>query len=103
MKNAKTLLALIIALSIPILSVYFVYLDFADDDPFLVETQYENADVDDLFEVPNCDNQLFFFASIDSNVLLAVFLPEINLMEKVYSFRFFLSSCLEQKNLVLRC
>ena len=102
MKNPKSLFALIISLFVPILSGYFLYCDLADDDPFSSDAQYENADVDDLFSVPNCENQLKFSGSIESNALFPVSLLETNAIEQVSPFSS-LSSCLEQKNLVLRC
>jgi hypothetical protein len=79
-------LALIIAFSIPILSGYFLYCDLADDDLFSSDAQYENDDLDDLFMVPDCQNQLKFFGSIGSNALFPVFLPEANAIEQVSFF-----------------
>jgi hypothetical protein len=102
MKNPKSLFALIISLSVPILSGYLLYCDLADEDPFSSDAQYENADIDDLFNVPNCENQLKFSGSIESNALFPLFLLETNAIEQVSPFCS-LSSCLEQKNLVLRC
>jgi hypothetical protein len=102
MKNPKSLFALIICLSVPILSVYFLYCDLADDGPLSSEEQYENADIDDFFSVPNCENQLEFSGSIESNALCPVFLLETNTVEQV-SFLCSLTPCFEQKDLVLRC
>jgi hypothetical protein len=102
LKKPHILLALIISLSVPILSGYLLYCDLAEDDPFSPEAQYENEDLDDLFMVPDCQNQLTFFGSIGSNALFPVFLPETNAIEQVPPFCS-LSSCLEQKTLVLRC
>ncbi len=102
MKYPKSLFALIICLSVPILSGYFLYCDLADNDPFSPDAQYENGDIDDLFSVPNCENQLKFSGSIESNALFPVFLLETNAIEQVSSYCS-LSSCFEQKTLVLRC
>jgi hypothetical protein len=102
LKKPQILFTLIISLSIPILSGYLLYCDLADDDPFSPEAQYENEDLDDLFLVPDCRNQLTFFGSIGSNVLFPVFLLEANAIEQASPFCS-LSSCLEQKTLVLRC
>ena len=102
LKKPRILLALIISLSIPILSGYLVYCDLADDDSFSSDAQYENEDLDDLYMVPDCQNQLTFSGSIGSNVLFPVFLPETNAIEQVPLFCS-LSSCLEQETLVLRC
>ena len=102
LKRPQILLALIISLSIPVLSSYLIYSDIAEDDRFDPEAQCENDDLDDLFMVPDCQNQLTFSGSIGSNVLFPVFLPETNAIEQVSPFCS-LSSCLEQKILVLRC
>jgi hypothetical protein len=101
-KKPQILLALIISLSIPILSGYLLYCDLADDDLFSPDSKYENEDIDDLFLVPDCRNQLKFFGSIGSNTLVPIFLPETNAIEQVSPFCS-LSSYLEQKTLVLRC
>ncbi len=101
-KKPQILLALIISLSVPILSGYLLYCDLAEDDPFSPEAQYENEDLDDLFTVPDCRNQLIFFEPIGANALFPVFLAETNVIEQVFRFCS-LSSCLEQKTLVLRC
>jgi len=102
LKKPKILLALIVSLSIPILSSYLTYCDLAEDDSFSPEAQYENDDLDDLFLVPDCQNQLTFFGPIGSNALFPAFLPETNAIEQVSPFCS-LSSCPEQKTLVLRC
>ena len=102
LKKPQILLALIISLSIPILSSYLIYCDIAEDDRFDPEAQYEYDDLDDFFIVPHSQNELTFFGSIDSNGLFPVFLPEINAIEQVPPFCF-LPSCPEQKILVLRC
>jgi len=102
LKKPQILLTLIISLSIPILSSYLIYCDIAEDDRFDPEAQYENEDLDDLFMVPDCQNQLTFSGSIGSNALFPVFLPETNAIEQVSLFCS-VSSCLEQKPLVLRC
>jgi hypothetical protein len=102
LKKPQIFLALIISLFIPISSGYLLYCDLADDDLFSPDAQYENADMDDLFLVPDCQNQVKFFGSIGSNALFPVFLPETNTIEQVTPFCS-LSSCLEQKILVLRC
>jgi hypothetical protein len=102
MKKARILFALIISLSAPILSGYFLYCDLAGDNPFSSDARCENPDVDDLFSVPNCKNQLKFSASMELNDLFPVFLLETNAFEQVSPFCSPLSR-LEQKNLVLRC
>jgi len=102
LKKPQILLALIISLSIPILSGYLLYCDIAEDDPFSPEAQCENDDLDDFFLVPDCGNQLTFFGSIGSSALFPIFLLETNTIEQVSSF-YSLPSCLEQETLVLRC
>jgi hypothetical protein len=102
LKKPQIFLTLIISLSIPIFSGYLLYCDLADDDPFSPDAQYENADIDDLFLVSGCQNQVKFFGSIRLNALFRVFLPETNIIEQVTLFCS-LSSYLEQKILVLRC
>jgi len=102
LKKFQMLLALIISLSIPILSAYLIYCDIAEDDRFDPEAQYENEDLDDLFMVPDCQNHLMFLGSIGSTALFPVFLAEANAIVQVPLFSF-LSSCPEQKPLVLRC
>jgi hypothetical protein len=102
LKKPQVLLALIISLSVPILSSYLLYCDLADDDLFSPDAKYENADIDDLFLVPDCQNRLKFFSSIGSNALFPLFLPETNAFEQVFPFCS-LSSCVEQKTFVLRC
>jgi len=109
LKKPQILLALIIALSIPILSSYLIYCDLAEDDRFDPEAPYEYDDLDEPFLVPDCQNQLTFSRSIGSNALFPVFLPETNAIEQVSPFCFVspclesLSSGLEQKTPVLRC
>jgi hypothetical protein len=98
----QILLTLIISLFIPILSGYLLYCELADDDLFSPDAEYEHADIDDFFLVSNFQNQLRFLGSIGSNTLFPVFLPETYTIEQVSSFCF-LSSCVEQKPLVLRC
>ena len=101
-KKFRIFLTLIISLFIPTLSGYLLYCDLAEDDLFSPDAEYEHADIDDFFLVSNFQNQLKFFQSIGSNTLFAVFPPEIYAIEQVFSFCF-LSSCVEQKPLVLRC
>jgi len=102
LKKPQILLALVISLFIPIFSGYLLYYDLADVDLFSPDAQYENADIDDPFLIPECQNQLRFFGSIGSNALLPVLLPETNTIE-LMSPLCSSSSCLEQKILVLRC
>ncbi len=102
LKRPRILLALIISLSVPVLSVYFLYCDRAYDDLFFPETTYENADIDDLFLLPDCQSQLTFFGSIGSNALFPLFLPETTAIEQVSPFVSLLC-CLEQEPLILRC
>ncbi len=102
LKKPQILLTLIISLSIPILSSYLLYCDLAEDTPFSPETQYENEDLDDLFMLPDSQNQLTSLGPIGSNALFPVFLLEINAVEQM-SPLCFLSSCSEQETLVLRC
>ncbi len=101
-KKPRILLALIISLSVPVLSGYLLYCDLADDNLFSPDLKFENSDVDDLFLLPDCQNNLKLFGSIASNALLPVFLPETNAFGQFFSFSF-LSSSLDQKTLVLRC
>jgi len=100
-KKPQILLALIISLSVPVLSGYLLYCDLADDDLFSPDSKYENADMDDLFLVRDCQNQLQLFGSIGSNVLPPVFLPETNAIEQMTSLSS-LFPCLGQHTLFLR-
>jgi hypothetical protein len=102
LKKPRILLALIICLSVPILSTYLLYCDIAEDDLSSSDATYENADLDDLFNLPDCQNQLDFFMSIGSTALFSVLLSETNAIEQLFP-SCSLSSCLEQKTLVLRC
>jgi len=102
LKIPQVLLALLICLSIPIFSGYLLYLDLAEDDPFSPEAQYESEDLDDLFMVPDSQNQWTFLGSIGSSALFPVFLAENNAIEQVPAFCSE-SSCFEQETLVLRC
>jgi len=101
-KKAQILLALIISFFIPTFSCYLLYCDLADDNLFCTDAEYEHADIDDLFLVPSCLNLLKFFRSIGSTVLFHLFFPETYAIEQVSPFCS-LSSCVEQKTLVLRC
>jgi len=101
-KKLQILLALIISLSIPILSGYLLCCDLADDDPFSTDAKYENADIDDSFLVPDCQTQLKFFGSSGSNALFPAFLPETHAIKRVFP-SCFLSSCLGRETLILRC
>lgn len=102
LKKPLNLIALIIALSVPVFSGYLLYYDMADDDLSPPDATFENADIDDLFLLPDCQNQLTFFGLIESNLLLTVCLPETNVNEQVSPFCSLLS-CLEQNTFVLRC
>jgi hypothetical protein len=101
-KKPQILLALIISLSLLTLSGYLLYCDLADDDLFSPDAKYENADVDDLFLLPDCQNQLKFFGSIGSNALFPVFFPEAGVFGQLYLFSS-QSFSLGKKTLVLRC
>jgi hypothetical protein len=101
-KKLQILLALVISLSVPILSGYLLYCDLADDDPFSTDATYENADIDDSFLVPDCQTQLKFFGSIGLDALFPAFLPETNGIQQVSPFCP-LSSYPEQETLILRC
>jgi len=102
LKKFKILFTLTISLFIPFLSGYLLYCDLADNDLFSQDAEYEHADIDDFFLVSNFRNQLNFLGSIGSNTLFPVFLPETYTVEQVSPFCF-LSSCVEEKPLVLRC
>ena len=111
LKKPQVLHALMIALSVPFLTGYLLYCDGAEDERYDPEAQCENEDLDDLFTVPDCQSQLAFSESIESNPLFSVllpdalfpvFLPETNAIEQVSPFSS-LSPRLEQKTLVLRC
>lgn len=102
LKKPQILLALIISLSVPILSGYLLYCDLADNDFFSPGARYENADVDDIFLLPDCQNHLNLFGSIGSNALGSVFFPETGVLVQLYLFSS-QSSYLDKKTLVLRC
>ena len=105
LKRPQILFALIIALSVPFLSGYLVYCDLADDDPYSPEAQYENDDLDDLFLLPDCQNQLKFSGSIGSNALFYVFFPEAGVFRQFPCFSYLLFPILlsQQKTPILRC
>jgi hypothetical protein len=102
LKNPQILLALMISLSVPVLSGYLLYCDLAQDDLFSPDLRFENADLDDLFVLPDCQNPLNPFGSIGSNALFHVFFLETSVFEQV-SLLPSQSSSLDQKPLVLRC
>jgi len=107
LKKPRILLALIISLSVPILSSYLIYCDIVEDDRFSPEAQYEYDDLDEPFLAPDSQNQLISSGSIGSNAFgsnasFPVFLPEINAIEQVSPFCS-LWPCLEPKTPVLRC
>ena len=98
----QILLALVISLSIPVLSGYLLYCDLAEDDFLSPNLKFENTDIDDLFLLPDCPNYLKPFESIGSNVLLNVIFPETSVFEQLSPLSYQFSS-LVQKSLVLRC
>ena len=102
LKKPPILLALVISLSIPFLSGYLLYCDLSDDDSFSSDQQFENADIDDLFLLPDCQHHLKLFESIGSNILLNVYYPENSVFKEFSPFSC-QSSSLVQKVLVLRC
>jgi len=103
LKRPRILFALIISLSVPILSAYFLYCDIADDDLSSSHATYENADVDDLFVLPDCQNRLNFSISIGPTALLPVnFFPETSVFKQLSPLSY-QSSSLAQKTPVLRC
>ena len=102
LKKPQILLALIISLSVPVLSGYLLYCDLADDNLFSPDLKFENSDVDDLFLLPDCQNNLKLFGSIGSNGLFHVFFLETSVFKQLSLFSSQFSS-LDQKTLVLRC
>jgi hypothetical protein len=102
LKKPQILLALVISLSLPPLSGYLLYCDLADDDFSYPDLKFENADIDDLFLVPDCQNHLKLFESIGSNALLDVFFPETSVFKQLSPLSY-QSSSLVQETLVLRC
>ncbi len=102
LKKPRILFGLIICLSVPILSTYLLYCDVAEDDPSSSHATFENADLDDLFQLPDCQRQLDSPQSIGSTVLFPVFSLETNAIGGLF-WSCSLPSCLEQKTLVLRC
>ncbi len=102
LKESSILIALIISLSIPILSVYYLYCDLAEDDLFVSHATYENDDIDDLFKLPDRQHQLDLPRLIGSAAFFPAFHPETNVIGQMFPCRF-LSSYFEQETLVLRC
>jgi len=102
LKKPHILLALIISLSVPILSAYLLYCDLAGDDFFPPDLKIENADIDDLFLLPDCQNHLKLFESFGSNALLDLFFPDTSVFKQLSPLSY-QSSSLVQKTLVLRC
>lgn len=102
LKKFRILLALIMSLSVPVLSGYFLYFGLADDDLFSREEKFENPDLDDDYLLPDSQNHLNLFGSIGSIALFHVFFPETSVFEQlpVFSSQ---SSSHDQKGLVLRC
>jgi hypothetical protein len=101
-KERRILLALIISLSVPILSGYLLYCDLADDDLSSPDLKFENPDLDDIFLLPDCQNYLNLFGSIGSNALFHVCFREIGVFRQPSLFSPQYSS-LDKKTLVLRC
>jgi hypothetical protein len=102
LKKPQILLALVISLSVPALSGYLLYFDLAENDFFSPDLKFENADIDDLFLLPDCQNHLKLFESIGSHALLDVFFPETSVFKQLSPLSY-QSSSLVQKTLVLRC
>lgn len=102
LKKPRILLALIISLSLPVLSGYLLYCDLADDNLFSPDLKFENSDVDDLFLLPDCQNKLKLFGSTGLNALFHVFFLETSVFKQLSLFSS-QSSSLDQKTLVLRC
>jgi len=102
LKWRQILIALIVTLSVPVLSSCLLYCDLAGGALFSADSKFENADIDDLFLLPDCHNHLKPVSSIGSNALLPGFFPQANAFKELSSFSP-LSSSLNQKNLVLRC
>ena len=102
LRSIRILLALVISLSVPVLSGYFHYCALADDGLFSPDHKFENPDLDDIFLLPDCQNHSDLFGSTKSNALFHVFLPEASAFVQlsVFSPQF---SSFDQKNLVLRC
>ena len=101
-KKPRILLALIISLSVPVLSGYLLYCDLADDNLFSPDLKFENSDVDDLFLSPDRQHNLKLFGSIGSNALFHVFFLETSVFKQLSLFSSQFSS-LDQEKLVLRC
>ncbi len=105
LKKFRILFALIMSLSVPVLSGYLLYCGLADDDlfsPVSPEPKFENPDLDDEYLLPDCQNHLNLLGSIGSNALFHVFFPETSVFEQLSVFSS-QSSSLDQKSLVLRC
>ncbi len=102
LKKPQILLALVISLSVSVLSGYLLYCDLAEDDFFSPNLKFENADIDDLFLLPDCQNHLKLFESIGSNALLDSLFPETSVFKQLSRFSCQSSSPV-QKTLVLRC
>jgi len=104
LKKPQIFLALVICVSVPLLSGYFLYCDLAEDDFFYPDPKFENADIDDLFLLPDCQNHLKLFESesIGSNAFLDVFFPETSAFKHLSPLSY-QSSSLAQKTPVLRC
>ncbi len=102
LKKPQILLALVISLSVPAFSGYLLYFDLAEDDSFSPDLKFENADIDDLFLLPDCQNHLKLFESIGSNALLDAVFPESSVFKQL-SLLSYQSSSLVHKTPVLRC
>ncbi len=102
LKKPHVLLALVISLSVPALSGYLLYCDLAEDDFYSPDLRFENADIDDLFLLPDCQHHLNLFESIGSNASLDVFFPEASVFKQLSPLSS-QSSSRVQKTLVLRC
>jgi len=102
LRSIRILLALVMSLSVPVLSGYFLYCNFANEDFSSPDQRFENPNLDDIFLLSNCQNHSDLFGSTKSNALFHVFLPEASAFVQlsVFSPQF---SSFDQKNLVLRC
>lgn len=96
------LFALILSFSIPILSVYLLYCDVADNDLTSSHATYENDDVDDSVMVPDCQNQIDSLRLVASTGLFLLPLLEPGVIEQRPAFSF-LPPLFEQTIVVLRC
>ena len=102
LQKARIVALLVACLFVPILLPCLPDCYGEDEDVFPSDMTDENLDMDNLFSLPDSQDELDFLRSIRSISLFVIFLRKGSVIEQTFS-SCFLSTCLEQIILVLRC